>query len=151
MCVDRTELTLRSPEDHTDCGSSLGWNVNVLITSAGPPSVRYFTSECRCAISTDWVNASAILAANLLQLIETPRGETASVLQTTSSFGPIALKDQRSWTMSAKPSVWSLCMCVKNTASSCSGPMPSCDNRIVVPRPASNCSFTAAHPLASSP
>src|SRR6476646_6609618 len=42
-------------------------------------------------------------------------------------------------------------MCVKNTAFSCSVPTPSCDSRIVVPRPASNCNFTAPQLLLSSP
>jgi Transposase C of IS166 homeodomain len=36
-------------------------------------------------------------------------------------------------------------------ASSCSGPTFSCDSRMVVPRPASNCNFTAPHSSASSP
>jgi len=36
------------------------------------------------------------------------------------------------------PSVWSVCICVKNTALSCAGVRPSCEIRMVVPRPASN-------------
>jgi hypothetical protein len=96
MCVDRMALTLRSPDDQTTCGSSVGWKVIVLISSAGPPAVRSFSSEWRWATSPDWINASAMCAVNFVQLIVTPRAETASALQTTSIFGPLPLNDQRS-------------------------------------------------------
>src|SRR5262249_39224318 len=89
MCVDRTALTLTSPKDQINCGSSLGSKVIVLTNSAGPPAVRSLTSECRCAISPDWMNASAICATKFLQLMVTPCGETTSELQTASIFGPV--------------------------------------------------------------
>src|SRR5262245_13236258 len=42
-------------------------------------------------------------------------------------------------------------MCVKKTALSCTGVTSSCERRMLVPRPASNCSFTAPQSLLSSP
>ena len=105
MCVDRMALTRTLPEDHTNCGSSFGSKVIVLTKSAGPPAVRSLTSEWRWAISPDWMNASAMCVIKLLQLMVKPCGETISELQTASIFGPVPLKDQRSWMRSAKPSV----------------------------------------------
>ena len=63
--------------------------VIVLTNSAGPPAVRSFTSEWRCAISPDWMNASAMCITNFLQLRVTPCGETTSELQTASILGPV--------------------------------------------------------------
>src|SRR5882757_3050426 len=58
-------LTFTSPEDQTTCGSSVGSKVRVLTSSAGPPAVRSATSEWRCAISPDWMKASAIIGTNV--------------------------------------------------------------------------------------
>src|SRR5512142_1739166 len=88
---------------------------------------------------------------NFWQLTVKPSADTVSELHTTSTFGPFELKCQRNCMRSAKPSTWSECMCVKKTALICAGGTLSCDRRIVVPRPESNCSFTAAQLLLSSP
>src|SRR5262249_40390638 len=149
--VERIALTLRSPEDHTVCGSFLASKVIVLINSAGPPAVRSLISEWRCATSPDSINESATCALNFLQLIVKPSVETTSELHTASIFGPVPKNIQRSVTRSANPSVWSVCMCVKKTAFNCSGDMPSSASRITVPRPVSNCNFTAEQLLLSSP
>src|SRR3982750_2501333 len=53
--------------------------------------------------------------------------------------------------MSAKPSVWSPCMCVKNNAFNCAGVTSICERRMLVPRPASNCGFPGPQLLLSSP
>src|SRR5262245_24988764 len=90
-------------------------------------------------------------AVNFWQLIVKPSVETTSELQITSILGPLPKNIHRNVTRSAKPSVWSVCICVKNTAFNCSGDMPSSARRIVVPRPLSNCNFTAEQLLASSP
>src|SRR5262249_28198642 len=151
ICVERTALTLTSPESQTVCGSSLASKFTVLIKSAGPPAVRSLISEWRCATSPDWINESATWAVNFWQLIVKPSVETTSELQTASILGPLPKNIHRNVTRSAKPSVWSVCICVKNTAFNCSGVMPSSARRIVVPRPLSNCNFTAEQLLASSP
>jgi hypothetical protein len=71
------------------------------------------------------MKASPTWATRLRQLIVKPSGDGASALQTTSSLGPAEFQFQRACMISAKPSVWSECMCVKKIASSCPTPAPA--------------------------
>jgi hypothetical protein len=104
MWVDRIALTFTSPEDQTTCGSSFGSKVIVLIKSAGPPGA---------------ILGLGVALRNLARFDEcvgNMRGELSATYGEAqhrndigathgSIFGPVPLKDQRSCTRSAKPSV----------------------------------------------
>src|SRR5450432_4938190 len=105
----------------------------------------------RCAISPDAMKASPICVTRLLQLMVKPSADAASAVQTMSSLGPLEFQFQRACMISAKPSVWSECICVKKIASSCPTSTLTCESRNAVPRPASNCNDMVLQSLLSSP
>src|SRR6476659_7094228 len=95
--VERIALTLTSPSVQTVCGSFLGVKVMTFANSAGPPGRRTEPppSARRWAISPDCRKTSPICATNFWQLMVKPNFDSASALQTMSSFGPFESQIQR--------------------------------------------------------